>query len=227
MTRSSRLRPIWSAALLCFVLCCGCSFDASASPATSSDQQFVESLGAQREGRVDSKRLAKLFFSVASTLDGGRTNARLLQSVISDRDPSASTSRTTLANSFQGYEAAVSRFRGKVSSLIDRPDSAARLYRALTEGQRTCWHLDNYLRLVQSHGASGREMISIVASIDSCRLFRRVAHQPRVEALILDALSRPVDPTDEVRELREELEAMEELLEDLRRIDEEEPEPDR
>ncbi len=227
MTLSSRLRPISLAAVLTTALGGGSLPETWAAPLPPSDEQFVESLEERGAGRVDSRRLAKLFFSVAATLDGGRTNARLLQSVISDRDPAVATSRTTLANSYRAYEESVSRFKSEVSSLLDGPDSALRLYRTLTEGHRTCWQLDNYIRLVQSHGASTGEMISILASMESCHLFRRVAHRPRVQAVMLDALSARGDPTDEVRELREELRAMEELLEDLRRIDEEEPGTDR
>jgi len=227
MTLSSRPGPISLAAMLTIVLVGGSPLEAQAAQAPRSDEQFVEALESQRDGRVDSKRLAKLFFSVASTLDGGRTNARLLQSVVSDRDPAVATSRTTLANSYQAYENAVARFKDRVSRLLDGPDSALRLYRTLTEGHRTCWQLDNYIRLVQSHGVSTGEMISILSSIESCRLFRRAAQQPRVEAVIVDALAAHGDPGDEVRELREDLRAMEELLEDLRRIDEEEPGIDR
>lgn len=228
MTRRNRLRT-WA---FLTATCCGAAFVAALQPMLShgedlegatADERFVESLASGREGPADPRRLAKLFFGLASTLDGGRTNVRLLQSVVSDRDPGAATARTTLSNSFQHYEKALSALKDEVSVLIDRPESAARLYRTLTAGYRTCWQLDNYLRLVQTHGASGAEMITVVPTIESCRRFRRVAHQPRVETLILDALS-PVPPAEEIRAIREELRAMEELLEDLRRIDEEDSE---
>jgi hypothetical protein len=128
-----------------------------------------------------------------------------------------------LEGQYARYEEAAGSFKAGVSRLLDAPGSRSRLYRALMNGHRACWRFDRYTRLVETYGASSGDLLSVLSSTEGCELFRRAAFQPRVEALIEEALAGAgVDRSEELRELREELAAMEELLEDLRRIDSQE-----
>jgi hypothetical protein len=190
--------------------------------ARQTDEEFIQTLEVQEGEPVDLTRLARLFFSVASTLDGGKTNVRLLQTAVQVREPTAESVRAMLSARYVDYERTVASFKSEVAQLLDAPESRARLHAVLTAGHRTCWELDSFSRLVETYGASTRALITVLSSIEGCELFRRAAFQPSVDGLIREALTGGTDQSKQIRELREELRAMEELLEDLRRIDEEE-----
>ena len=167
---------------------------------------------------VDRKALARLFFGAAATLEGGKTSVRLLQSVVSGGESSQQAIRDMMSSRFHNYDRASARFQSAVSRLLDRPASDVYLYSTLNAGHYVCLQLDGFTRLAETYGASTRDMLSVLSSMEGCELFRRAAFHPRVGALIEEALAGGADGA-ELRELREELRAMEELLEDLHEID--------
>ena len=76
MKRSSLPRAVASTALLALAL-----LVAPVQGAEISDDEFIEQLGdAATDKPVDRKRLARMLFSLAATLDGGKSSVRLLQS---------------------------------------------------------------------------------------------------------------------------------------------------
>lgn len=180
---------------------------------------------AQREGVVDgptteARRLSRIFFGVASTLEGGTSTVGLLRSRVSLRDPTLESSMDQLNGRYGEYVSAVGRFKSSVSGLLDRPTDRSLLFRVLMDGHQSCWRLDVYTRLVETFGVSGRDLMSILSSTEACDRFRRTAFDPGVEGLIQDALANGETWRRELETLREEHGELEQLLEDLRRIDE-------
>jgi hypothetical protein len=185
-----------------------------------SDAEFVNALAvADSEEPVPRRRLAKLFFSVASTLDGGKTSVAFLQSRLSIRDPSRDSVRGVVSARYDAYAASVERFKGNVSDLLDKPDSPLLLYRVLTAGHRACWGLDTYIRLVETYGVTSSDLMSVLSSREGCARFRVAAFQPSVEAIVTEALLAELDPREEILALYEELASLERLLDDLARIE--------
>jgi len=201
------------ALLLALVLAAG-----GGARASESDEALLRSL--DESGPVDRTGLARLLFGTAATLDGGKSSVRLLQAAAGGRDPVSPSVRDMLAANYDGYEKATGRFKDAATRLLDEPAATARLYAALFAGHYACYRLDGFTSLVETYGASGKDLLSVISSIEGCELFRRAAFHPRVEGLIEEALAARGD-SGEVEELREELRAMEELLRDLRKIDEE------
>jgi hypothetical protein len=200
---------------------------ASTDPDTSAmdDDQFIEHLERTpfrdddpRE-QLDQRRLSKLLFSVGATLGGGKTNVRMLQSGMQLRESQSGGTREMTAARYVGYDGAVERFRGDVSSLLDRPDSLRRLQRSLTDGLEGCWRLDAFARLMETYGVSAQDMLSILSSRAACDTFRRAAFSSQVQGTLARALEGSEQCRGQVRALEEEISELERLVEDLRKID--------
>lgn len=183
------------------------------------DDAFIASLGRESSEPVDRARMARLFFSVAATLDGGKSSVRLLQTQIMVPQPSRPTALTLLEAGYEGYTRVLSQFQQSVSRLLDEPDSSSRLYRALITGQRACWHLDQHVRLLDTYNVAESELMAALSSLEACARFRTAAFQPRVEAIVADALVEPVRLREEIRDLKQELRDLQQLVEDLRNIE--------
>lgn len=184
-------------------------------PARMGDDQFIRSLAEEGDG-VDRKRLARLFFSVASTLEGGRTTVGLLREGMLSRGPGQESRQATASEHFRNYSAEVDRFKISASVLLDDPQSNLVLYGALMDGHRACWYFDRYTRFAETYGAN---LLSVLASSQVCQRFRAAALQPRVETLVTESLLEQAEQEREVRALREELKELETLLDDLREIE--------
>jgi hypothetical protein len=177
--------------------------------------------GAERTESRDAemRRWSKIFFGVASTLDGGKSTVGLLRSRINLRDPSLEDSMAMVAGRYGEYAAAVERFKHSVSGLLDRPQDLPLLFRALMDGHQACWRLDAYTRLVETYGVSGRDLLSVLSSTEACARFRRAAYATGVEELIQDALADGEVRRRQLVDLRQEHLELERLIEDLQRID--------
>ena len=200
---------------------------AATDPDTSAmdDDQFVEHLERTsfrdddpRE-QLDLRRLSKLLFSVGATLGGGKTNVRMLQSGMQLRESQSGGTREMTAARYTTYDGAVERFRGDVSSLLDRPDALPRLHRSLTDGLEVCWRLDAFARLMETYGVSAQDMLSILSSREACDTFRRAAFSAQVQGTLARALQDSEQWRGQVRALEEEVAELERLVEDLRKID--------
>src|SRR5262245_56241673 len=111
------------------------------------DDEFIEALGeASNKMPVDRKRLARILFSLAATLDGGKSSVQLLQSLVVVPESSRQAVQSLLHARFGSYSESLSLFRQSVSGLLDEPDSVLLLYRTIADGQRACWHLDLHNR---------------------------------------------------------------------------------
>ena len=183
------------------------------------DDEFIESLGDEANtAPVDRKRLARILFSLASTLDGGKSSVQLLHSNVVVPDPSRQAVRSLLRTRYEGYTRSLARFKASVTKLLDEPNSLLLFYRTLTDGQRACWQFDLHNRLIETYGSTA-DMLSILSSREACGRLRTAAFQPRVEAIVMDALVEQVYQRQEILELEEELKELEALLADLREMD--------
>jgi hypothetical protein len=106
-----------------------------------------------------------------------------------------------------------------VTDLLDEPYSLLRLQRMLVDGQRACWQFDLHNRLIETYGADA-SMLSILSSREACSRLQLASFQPRVRAIIVDALVERVYQHEEIRDLQADLRDLEELLADLQEIDE-------
>jgi hypothetical protein len=198
---------------------------AFASPAPAADDamtddEFIESLGDERTNKpVDRKRLARIFFSLAATLDGGKSSVGLLHGNLIVPDTSRQAVQSLLRQRYAQYTDSIQRFKTSVSGLLDEPNSLLLLYRTLVDGQRTCWYFDLHNWFIETYG-SDADMVSILSSREACGRLRTAAFQPRVEAILMDALVEQVYQRQELLELKAELRELERLLADLREIDE-------
>jgi hypothetical protein len=192
---------------------------APAAPRAMSDDEFIESLGEEANtAPVDRKRLARIFFSLAATLEGGKSSVQLLHRNVVAPETSRQAVQSLLKRRFEGYSQSLERFRGSVTRLLDEPESLLLLYRTLADGQRTCWMLDLHNRLLQTYGSTG-DMLSILSSREACGRLRTAAFQPRVDRILVSALVDRVYQRQEIIELQKELKELEALLADLREID--------
>lgn len=205
--------------LLVIVLGLGGAIAAEQADESPADEAFIRSL-AEDDAPVDTRRLARLFFSAASTLEGGRTSVRLLEEAVSLRDPRRESKIGVLRARYDDFAESVTRLKRSTSLLLDAPDSAARLYRTLMDGHHACWRFDAVVGLAATYGVPASDRMSVLASSQACDRLRRAAFQPRVEALVQQGLSGDDELILENRTLREELHALERLLDELRRIDE-------
>jgi len=168
---------------------------------------------------VDRHRLASLFQGAASTLDGGKRDLRVLQSRIALRAPGREAVVSLAQRHYEEYDARVVEFKVSAAAFLGSPSSNLLLYRVLVNGHKSCWNLDRYTGMLESHGISADDLATVLPSGEACSRFRRAAYQPRVTALVEEQLVAQSYGTQEVIELREELAALERLLEDLRQID--------
>ena len=183
------------------------------------DDEFIEALGdASNKMPVDRKRLARILFSLAATLDGGKSSVQLLQSLVVVPETSRQAVQTLLQARFGSYAESLTLFRQSVSGLLDEPESVLLLYRTIVDGQRTCWHLDLHNRLIETYGGN-TDLVSILSSREACGRLRTALFQPRVEAMVREALVEQVYQRAQIDELKGELAELERLLDDLRRID--------
>jgi len=214
-----KIRTVWGIALLALCLMLAPPH-AAAAKAPAGDAEFIRSLEMQGPGaRVDGRRLARLFFSLAATLNGGKSSVQLLQSGITIRNSSADSVRAAVRARYVAYEAVVERFERSASVLLERPSSRTLMFRTLMDGHRACWSLGSYTRMAETYGVSSGRLLSILSSTEACERFTRAAFAPPVEAVLMRALSSAAEREAVVRVLEEELEELERLLEDLERID--------
>jgi hypothetical protein len=212
-------RRVWNLALVALLLMLA-QPTPSAPKAPAGDSEFIRSLETQGPGaRVDGKRLARLFFSLAATLNGGKSSVQLLQSGVTIRNASADSVRAAVRARYVDYEAAVQRFESSASQLLDGSASESLLFRTLMDGHRACWSLGSYTRLAETYGVSTNRLLSILSSTEACERFTRAAFAPPVEAIILRALADAAEREADMKMLTKELEELELLLEDLERID--------
>jgi hypothetical protein len=209
----------WGSVLLLVMLvpASASRFDASEA---AGDEEFIRTLEAQgTDAGIDSKRLARLFFSLAATLNGGKSSVQLLQSGLRIRDASAESARAAMRARYFVYEERVGRFAGSAAALLEDPASRALLLRTLMDGHRACWGLRSYTQLAETYGLSSSRLLSILSSAEACERFGRAAFAEPVEAVLARALSDAAEREARMRVLEEELAEFELLLEDLRRID--------
>jgi hypothetical protein len=186
---------------------------------TISDDEFIEQLGeASSTQPVDRKRLARILFSLAATLDGGKSSVQLMHGNVIVPDSSRQAVVSMLRARYEDYARSLARYKQSVTELLDEPNSLLRFYRAMVDGQRACWHFDLHNRLIETYGSES-DLLSILSSRESCGRLRRAVFQPRVEAIVMDALVEQVYQRQEILELRQALEDLEQLLEDLQEID--------
>jgi hypothetical protein len=188
--------------------------------APSSDDEFIAALGNEADTTpVDRKRLARLFFSLAAALESGKSSVQLLHGKIAAPESSRQAVNSLLRSRFEDYSRSLGRYKNSVTELLDEPASRLLLYETLNEGHRVCWHLDLHNRLVEAYGAEA-DLLSTLSSREACNRLRTAAFQPRVEALVRDALVEHIYQREEILDLRTDLRALEDLLADLRRIEE-------
>lgn len=182
----------------------------------STDDEFIESLGSDASARpVDRRRLAKLFFGLASTLDGDKSSVRLQQTHVVVAESSRRAVTGLLESRYEQYTQTLASFRQSVSDLLDEPDSLLLFYRVFMEGQRACWQLDLHTLMIETY-AGGADTLSVLSSREACARFRTVVFQPRVEGILRDALVEQIFQREEIRSLEGELRELEALLADLR-----------
>jgi len=216
--RSSK-GPGWAIVLSLVIAVSGAFAQEQAQP--SGDERFIQSLADRYNTQpVDSARLARLFFSVASTLDGGKSTVQFLRSRLAARDLARQALTGTIEEMYTVYEAQVGAFRASSERLLDDPTSRQKLFRVLMDGHRSCWELDRYTGMLETYGVSATDLMSVLSSTEACDRFRRAAFQGRVQDLVAAALSSDTEQAEEIEDLREELTELQKLLDDLRAIDE-------
>lgn len=184
------------------------------------DDTFLESLAtADSRSPVDRRRLAKLFFSIAATLEGGKSSVRLLQAEVVVPATTRRTARDRLEAQFEGYTSALAGFQRSVSSLLDDAQSSLRSYRVLMAGQHACWQLDLHNRMLDSYGVGSTKLGPILSSLEACARFRSAAFRPTVQAIVADALVEAARQRRQLVDLQDEVRELERLVEDLHRID--------
>jgi hypothetical protein len=168
---------------------------------------------------VDRRRLAKVLFGLAATLDSDKSSVRLLQTQVAVSDGSDRAVRSLLEARYADYLASLASLRSEVSALLDEPESLLLLYGTLTAGQRTCWQLDLHNLLVDAYAPGGAGTLPVLSSREACSRLRRLAYQPRVEAIVREALVDRIRQQERIRTLEADLHDLEQLLADLRDID--------
>jgi len=219
---TSRQRPSIVAALLTFwIATAGTALHSGEAQATpENDERYIVSLMTLDDrDPVDRAGLAGLFHGAASTLDGGKRDLRALQSRIALRTPGREAVVSLAQRYYEEYDTRVVEFKVSTAAFKGSPSSNLLLYRVLVNGHKSCWNLDRYTGMLESHGISAGDLATVLPSGEACSRFRRAAYQPRVTALVEEQLVAQSYGTQEVIELREELAALERLLEDLRQID--------
>jgi hypothetical protein len=134
-------------------------------------------------------------------------------------DPSRQAVQSLLRKRFAEYSRSLERFRHSVEGLLDEPESLLLLYRTMTDGQRTCWQFDLHNRLIETYGADA-DLLSILSSREACGRLQTATFQPRVQAIVVDALVDHVYQRREIDDLEADLADLEALLADLQEIEE-------
>jgi hypothetical protein len=184
------------------------------------DEEFIASLGDPRAGSaVDRRKLAKVLFGLAATLDGDKSTVRLLQGQVAAAEGSSRAVRSLIEARYADYLDSLTSFRGQCSELLDEPDSLLLLYEAITSGQRACWQLDLHNLLVDTYAAGGASTLPVLSSREACSRLRTVVFQPRIEEIVREALVDRIHQQERIRTLERDLRDLEELLADLRDID--------
>jgi hypothetical protein len=192
-------------------------------PAEPSDDEFIESLGEDATGPVDRRRLAKVAFALAATLDGDKSSVRLLHGQVGAPEASIRAIHALLEARYDEYLGTLARLREAVSGLLDEPDSLLLFHRVFVEGQRACWQLDMHNDLIEAYAGSGARTLSLLSSREACTRMRTLLFQPRTEAILREALIERVMQQEEIRALERDVRDLEDLLDDLREIDLREP----
>ncbi len=201
------------------ILALGAGQLASRAAGEQSDDEFIAALGDESISTpVDRKRLARILFSQAATLDGGKSGVQLLHAGVNAPDSSLQAVTSLLRTRYEAYVGSLARFKSSVTALLDEPQSLLLLYRTMVDGQRTCWHFDLHNRLIDIYG-SGGGMLSILASREACSRLQTATFQPRVDAIIRAALVEHVYQREEIVALQLDIADLERLLADLREID--------
>ena len=131
------------------------------------DEEFVRLLAvAEADKAVDRKRLSRLFFSIASTLNAGKNNVRLLQARLSFRDPSQEGVRDLSESRYDAYVANLVGFQSSGGRLLDEPGSDLVFYAAMMDGLQACWALDRYSRVVETYGATSEDLLTVLPSLE-------------------------------------------------------------
>ncbi len=184
-----------------------------------SDDEFLDSLIGETGGTVDRVRLARLFFGLSSNLGAGRSSLRMLETQLAGPPNSRTTARNLIVASYVSYDHALNEFGKSALQMLDTPSSELALYDTQTGGHRTCWLLDQHLRLLGRYGVSDSALLPALSSVEACARFRKAAHAERVERIVGAALLAGLAQRAEAQALREEIRELERLVEELRRID--------
>lgn len=184
------------------------------------DDAFIDALREDNGDPVDRRRLARVVHAQAAALDSARGSLAAVSRPESLPPTVRDEGSPRLEARFTSYGRMLGTFQESAAALLDAPDSDRALYRALQDGQRTCWQLDLWLRLVDTYGAGGSQALSLLMpSLEACARFRTAAFAPRVERLVAAALDRGDEHGRRVAELEAELRDLEDLVDDLARID--------
>jgi len=204
-------------------LAVGLTIVAAANVGAQSDDPFLRSLS--DDPVVDRPGLARFMAGIGSTLVAGKDSVAYMKLMAEDVVPGEqfkAKAGAAILKRFGAYEQALGDFREALRGLQAEPRSDRLLFAALSAGQHTCWRLESHINLAESYGAEAGQLRGVLASGSACSKFAHVVFQPKVSALIEQALSDNRDESNlsrENRELREELAALEQLLQDLREID--------
>jgi glutathione S-transferase len=188
-----------------------------------SDDPFLRSLSDDQE--VDRVGLARFMTGIGSTLAAGKDSVaymKLMAEGVVPGEQFKAKAADAIQQRFSAYEQALEDFRDALVGLQARPRSDRLLFAALSAGQHSCWRLESHINLAESYGAAAGQLRGVLASGAACSKFAHVVFQPKVTALIEQALADGRDESSlsrDNRELREELAALEQLLQDLREID--------
>lgn len=212
------VRPLF--AVLALVTVFAAAPVAAQEPPVQSDEGFIQSLGDRYSTQpVDRQRLGRLFFGVASTLDGGKSTVEFLRSRLASRDLQREELGGAIREMYDAYASQVARFRVSAERLLDDTGSRQKLFRVMMDGHQSCWQLDRYTGMVETYGASPTDLMSVLSSTEACERFRRAAFEGRVLDLIAAALGTETEQAATIEDLREELAELQKLLDDLQAID--------
>lgn len=203
------------------VLACSSGWAQQPPAATgTTDDRFIGELATgRRDEPVDRGRLAELFARLASALARERRAVEVLQQFTSVPEPERREVSERLAERYGEYARSLDGFLHSSSELVSEPNSRLSFYRVFLDGQRTCWTLDLYGKLIETWGAGGSDLRAILPSRAACGRFRTALFLPRVGAILEDALIEQVYQRDELRRLEQEIHELEKLVDDLMKID--------
>jgi hypothetical protein len=160
----------------------------AAAKQADSDDAFVQSLADRYGDRpVDTTRLARLLDESSARVSDTLKTLEYLQMRVAPRDGNGSA--RGLAERFEGLTGSVARFRASTGRLAERPDSPHLLFVVMARGQRACVDLDEYLTGLRRAGLGEGDRVTTGPAVEACSRFREIVFQPRVEGIVLGALS--------------------------------------